>query len=177
MQKCYFATNVKTYLEILSKKQLILSSSENNGLKNGFELIFSEDKDYWMTKISDQPDEQNPKNYEYAFLIEFDMNSNFINTTMDNPAISRISDAIAGYYELVDKPLTMKLLTPDETNILCVLDAYQSEENADGIGQLWFIKVETEKSQLWLDFCENVMSINAVGSIPEAEELVKNLPK
>jgi hypothetical protein len=165
MGKLYFATDRKGYVEMLTNKQIPLTKLDTHTVG----LIFTEDKKYWVTKIQSQEEKDILEDYIYTNLVEFEIDASFINSLMENSEIGRFSDKIYEYYKMLNKRSEVKKITPNETNVLCILDVYESDETPDKIAQLWSIKVDSKNSKLWVDFCENVQKIRAIGGIVEKQ--------
>ncbi len=166
MGKLYFSINTKQYLELLKNKRVSPQPLENGGMG----IVFTEDKKYWVDKIEEQPDLDNVSDYKYSILMEIEIDAAVLNSMMINPETGRLSDKIHEYYRLIEKSSLLKRYAPEETNILCILDIYKSDENEDGLSQVWLLKVDSEHIQLWKNFSENIDKMVCIGGIPGAEK-------
>jgi hypothetical protein len=61
----------------------------------------------------------------------------------------------------------------EDTNVLCLLDVYESNETHDGVSQKWILKVDSKKNDLWLYFSTKTHKISCIGAIPSSIEEAK----
>lgn len=171
MGKLYTALNVIQYCEVLKTKELSL-------LKLGEGLLvfeFTEDKTYWIEQLKNQDDLENVVDYKYSVLIEFDIDDISLNSLIESDVIGRLSEKIIQYYRDLNKPITLPEFKNGETNVLCILDVYESNDTLDGISQKWIMKTDSEESELWRTFSNGIFKISCLGAIPGAIEEAKHL--
>jgi hypothetical protein len=112
--------------------------------------------------------------YKYALLISFDVESAWVNSIMNSESTGRLSEQMTAYHKALDKASTIPQLSPTDNNVLCILDAYESNETADKMAQKWLLKVDAEDSPLWQSFSKETCRISCVGGIPGALEVAKS---
>jgi hypothetical protein len=171
MGKLYTALNVNQYSEVLRIKELPLLVFD----KSVFGLEFTEDKSFWIEQLKNQEDLENVADYKYSIIIEFEMDGTTLNSLIKSQITGRLSEEITKYYRKINKPITLPELKNGETNVLCILDVYQSDETEDGISQRWILQTDTKESELWKSFLNGISKISCLGAIPGAVEEAKFL--
>jgi|GEM_PF-6263423 hypothetical protein len=171
MSKFYFATSIQHFAEILYHKQLtpITLADASSG------ILFTEDRKYWIEKIEAQNDKDNIEDYAYAVNIELEIDTSFFTSLMANANTGRFSDKVAAYHKRVNKNISVKKLDVTDTNVLCLLDVYESDETSDNISQLWLLKVSNTESKLWIDFTNNIIKMSCPGGLDGATELATKI--
>lgn len=167
----YTAINVKQYSELLLTNKLPLLTLEEGVLG----LEFTEDKLHLIEKIKNQEDLENIIEYKYAAVIEFEVKAEVLNSLIESKDTGRLGQKIIAYYKTINKPYTVPALKKVDTNVLCIMDIYESEETHDGISQKWMIKVDSENNDLWTVFSTNIHKISCIGAIPGSVEEAKRL--
>lgn len=171
MQKLYVALNTKQYAE-LTQQKVLPPTNEDKGSQVFF---FTEDKHYWIRKIEEQQDVEDIHAYTYAFIIEFKLAPSVLKGIVESVRTGRCSQRIYEYYRQLGKATDIPEYKPDDVNVLCVMDVYESSETADGVSQLWMLKVENTQSELWRLFISETRTISCIGSIPGAAEAAASL--
>jgi hypothetical protein len=166
MRNLYVALSTAQYAS-LKKNKALPPTVEENGCPA---ILFSEDKTHWIDKLRAQKDLDDVNGYDYAFIIEFRMDPRVLNDLIENPETGRLSEKIYNYYAELGKQTDIPQLQPDDTNVLCVMDVYESEETDDTVSQLWMLKVESTSHDLWEYFRSETPVINCIGAIPGAKE-------
>jgi len=169
MVELFTAVSVNDYRKIMTTKDIPLTT-----LKQGeMGISFAEDRAYWIQKIQDQDDLDDVEQYQYALLIAFEVEPSTINKLIEGPETGRFSPKMKTYYQQLKKPQTIPTLNEEDKDVLCLLDAYESEETDDGISQAWLLKVSASESAVWQRFLKGVHKITCIGGIPGAMEAAK----
>lgn len=166
MQNFYVALSTEQYAALLKNKTLPPTVIENGHPA----FLFTEDKAYWTQKISEQDNLEDVNGYAYALVVEFQMDPGVIHGLVGNPATGRLSERIYEYYGRLGRKTDIPQLKPEDTNVFCVMDAYESDETADRVSQLCMLKVESTAHPLWEYFCGETPVIKCIGAVPGAPE-------
>jgi hypothetical protein len=166
MRNLYVALSTAQYVAV-KKTKMLPPTIEENGCPA---ILFSEDKLYWIKKLRAQQDLEDVNGYAYAFIIEFKMDPAVLNSLIQDPKTGRLSEKIYDYYAQLGKETHIPQLQANDTNVLCVMDTYESDATEDNISQLWMLKVESTDHPLWLNFCSDTRVISCIGAIPGAPE-------
>jgi len=171
MVKLYTSLNVSQYSEVLKTKNLPLINLDENFLG----LEFTEDKNYWIQALKNQEDLDDVSDYKYSVIIEFEIETKVLNPLIESRETGRFSHKIIEYHEVLKKEISTPQLLEGETNVIAVLDIYESDETNDGISQKWMLRAENENSELWNKFLAGVYKISCLGAIPGAVEAARKL--
>ncbi len=166
----YTALSVTQYAELLNTKNVPLGEFSND-----FGLEFTEDKAHWHDRIKNQEDLESVIDYQYSIIIEFETDTKTINSIIGDSKTGRLSEKVVNYYQQLEKPVELPVLSEQDVNVLCIMDIYESQETTDGISQLWKLLVNSAENELWCLFTESVHKISCLGAIPGAVEEAKKI--
>ena len=169
MVKLYTSLNVEQYSRVLKTKNLPLVSLGENHLG----LEFSEDKKYWVEALTNQEDLDNVVDYKYSLIMEFEIKAEVLNSLIESTETGRFSQKIMDYHKAINKKTNISELKEADTNVIVVLDAYESDETHDGVSQKWMIRAKNENSELWKSFLAGIHKLSCIGGIPGAIEEAK----
>ena len=94
---------------------------------------------------------------------------------IESEETGRFSQKMVTIYNFLGKELTIKPLQHTETNILCLLEVYESEETEDRISQSWMLRTDSAESDIWQNFSTAIYRVACIGAIPGAVEAANAL--
>lgn len=166
MGTLYTAINVERYKEMTQSKALPLFPVEDL-----YHFEFSEDKSFWVKRLTEQDDLEDVAAYRYSIIVEFEIDAEALNKILFTEGTGRMSTSYRDMYrETKHSEPPFPELTDNDVNVLALMDVFESQETADGVSQLWRFVVDSKESHLWMQFCAAVNKISLQGGIPGAVE-------